>query len=66
MPVAVPVMVKEYVPGRVRLLVLTVRVDVPEPFTEVGLKLALVREGKPDTLNCTFEAKPPEAATDTV
>ena len=46
----VPLMVNTKVPRGVLDLVLTVIVDVPLPFTDAGLKLAVVREGKPLTL----------------
>ena len=39
---------------------LTVRVEVPEPVTELGLKFALVRFGSPLTLKLTMPLKPPE------
>jgi len=32
---------------------------VPEPLTEVGLKLAVAPLGKPDTLKPTLEVNPP-------
>jgi len=33
-------------------------VEVPEPVTEVGLKLALALDGRPDALKLTVPAKP--------
>jgi len=38
---------------------LTVRVELPEPFTEVGLKLAVAPVGTPVTLKLTLELNPP-------
>jgi hypothetical protein len=48
------------------VLVLTVKVDVPWPVTEPGLKLALELDGNPRTLNVTVPLKPLIAATVTV
>jgi hypothetical protein len=45
------------------VLVLTERVEEPEPVTEVGLKLALAPAGKPLTLKFTTPVKPPDAVT---
>ena len=58
------VMVKVLVPVVVRLLVLTVRVEMPPFGTETGfgLKLAVEREGNPETLSETEPVKPPEGA----
>ena len=44
----------------------TVRVDVPEPATDVGLKVAVVDDGKPPTLKVTLPVKPPDPVTVTV
>ena len=57
----VAVMVKVLVPEGVRLVVPTVRVEVPplDTATGFGLKLALEREGSPDTLSETEPVKPP-------
>lgn len=62
----VPVITKEYVPVRVLLRVDTVRVEVPDPGTELGEKLPVVREGRPLTLKLTVELNPPEAVTCTL
>jgi hypothetical protein len=59
-------MVNGKLPLGVLLLVVTVIVEVPLPVTEDGLKLALVREGKPVTLKLTVPAKPFTACTVTV
>lgn len=59
----VPVMVMVEVP--VGALPETVRVksEVPEPVTEVGLKLPVTPEGRPDADSVTAESNPPEAVT---
>jgi hypothetical protein len=44
-------------------VVLTVKVDVPEPLMEVGLKLAIAPLGKPLTLKLTDPVKPFTADT---
>jgi hypothetical protein len=62
----VPEMTREYVPVRVLLRVDTVRVEAPEPVTELGEKLPVVREGRPLTLKLTVELNPPEAVTCTL
>ena len=62
----VPLMVNTKVPRGVLDLVLTVIVDVPLPFTDAGLKLAVVREGKPLTLKLTVPEKPFTGVTVTV
>src|SRR5579863_4425117 len=62
----VPVIVSVLVPVGVFLAVDTVIVDVPEPVTELGLKLAFEREGSPLTLRLTTPLNPPETATVTV
>lgn len=54
----VPLILKEKVPVEVEELVFIVTVVVPEPVTEVGLKLALELEGNPRTLNVTCPWKP--------
>ena len=38
------------------------RVDVPEPTTDDGLKLAFIFLGSPDTLRATVPEKPAEPA----
>jgi hypothetical protein len=53
-------------PTGVLEIVVTVRVDVPEAVTEVGLKLETAPGGKPVTLNPTLPLKPPDAVTVTV
>jgi hypothetical protein len=47
-------------------LVFTVRVDVPLPVTDAGLKFELVRAGKPLTLKLTVPEKPFTDVTVTV
>ena len=54
----VPVIVNVEAPFGVFLEVFTVSVDEPLPFTDVGLNVALVREGSPVTLNVTVPLKP--------
>ena len=55
-----------YVPLVVRRPVLTVRVVEPEVFTDDGLKLALVRFGRPLTWKVTMPLNAPEGVTVTV
>jgi hypothetical protein len=43
--------------------VVTVMVEVPEPETVVGLKLAVAPAGRPLTLKPMLELKPPSDAT---
>lgn len=45
-------------PAGVELAVVTVSVEEPEPLREVGLKLALVPEGKPLALNARVPVNP--------
>ena len=45
------------------MLVVTVRVDVPEPLTEVGLKLPEALVGSPLTLKVTVPVNPPDGVT---
>ena len=59
-------MVKTEVPVGAFLPAVTVIVEEPEPTTDVGLKLALVREGNPATLKLTVPLKPFTAVTVTV
>lgn len=59
----VPVMVRVNIPLGVDLLVLTVRVDVPEPVTEVGLNVPVARRGSPLTLKLTVPVNPFKAFT---
>lgn len=41
-----------------RLVTLMVRVEVPEPATDVGLKVAVAPRGSPETLKLTVPVKP--------
>ena len=43
--------------------VVTVRVDVPEPFTEAGLKVPFAPLGRPETVRATDELNPPWAVS---
>jgi hypothetical protein len=43
--------------------VVTVIVELPEPLTEVGLKLALAPDGRPDALKLTVPLNPLNAVT---
>jgi hypothetical protein len=47
-----------YIPAGVVVAVETVSVELPEPATDVGLKLAVARVGKPLTLKFTVLVKP--------
>jgi hypothetical protein len=47
----------------VELEVETLSVELPEPLTELGLKLAVAPVGKPLTLNATGPVNPPTAVT---
>ena len=51
------------VPVGVFRLVEMVNVDVPEPVTDDGLKLAFERDGSPLTLKLTAPLNPPEPVT---
>jgi hypothetical protein len=62
----VPVIVNWEVPVDVLLFVVTVSVELPEPVTEVGLKLAPVRVGNPETLKPTVPVNPPVGVMVTV
>lgn len=53
-----PVMVTVEVPAGVEALVDTVRVEVPEPVMEDGLKVATAEEGNPLAASDTFPLKP--------
>jgi hypothetical protein len=57
----VPVIVSVNVP--VLFPALTVIVELPDVFTDVGLKLALAPPVNPLTLNVTVPAKPPDGVT---
>jgi hypothetical protein len=59
-----PVMVSVNVP--LGLPAVTVIVVVPDPVTEVGLKLALAPPGNPATLKVTAPANPSNGVTVTV
>lgn len=54
----VPLIVNTKLPVGVRWRVVMVSVEVPEPVTDVGLNVPVVRVGKPLTLNVTFPLKP--------
>jgi hypothetical protein len=54
------------VPTGVLADVVTVRVEEPDPFTEVGTKDDVAPEGKPLTDKFTVPEKPFKAPTDTV
>ena len=54
-----PLIVKVKVPVGALLPGVTVSVDIPEPVTVAGLKLALVRFGNPETLKLTVPENPP-------
>lgn len=62
-PLPVAVIVNEKVPTGEFLLVEMVSVEFPEPVTDEGLNVPLVREGKPLTLNVAAEEKDPIATT---
>jgi len=68
LPPPVPVMVTVEVPAAADEVAVSVRVEEPEPgaATDVGLKLALTPEGRPDADKDTAELKPPEIVVDTV
>jgi hypothetical protein len=55
----VPVIVSVYVPASDELDVVMVRVEEPEPVTDVGLKLPVAPDGKPVTPRLTVPLKPP-------
>jgi hypothetical protein len=59
----VPVIVSVYVPGGVEALVVTDMVEVPEPVTELGLKLALAPAGSPVAVRPTTPVNPPDPVT---
>ena len=54
----VPVMVIGYVPAAVELDVVTVTVEVPDPLTEAGLKLAVAPVGNPPAVSATLPLNP--------
>jgi hypothetical protein len=47
----------------VLLLVLTVKVDEPDPVIEAGLKEAVAPVGSPPALNATVPENPPDGLT---
>jgi hypothetical protein len=59
----VPVIVRVEVPAAAELLVVMVSVDVPEPLTEAGLRVAVTPAGAPLTPNATAPLKPLIALT---
>ena len=59
-------MVNVSVPVGVFLFVATVRVEVPEPLTDVGLNVPLARRGSPLMLKLTLPVNPFKAVTVTV
>ena len=61
-----PVIVSVRFPTVALLATLTVSVEVPEPVTEAGLKLALTRDPNPLTLRLTVPVNPFTAVMVTV
>ena len=62
----VPAMVSVRLPVVALVPTWIVRVEVPDPATEVGLKLAVTREPNPVTLRLTVPANPLFSVTVTV
>jgi hypothetical protein len=62
----VPVIVRVNVPVGVELSVVMVKVEFPDPGTELGEKLAVVLLGNPLALRATLPVKPFSAPTVTV
>ena len=62
-PPLVPLSVRVLVLAGVLVAVDTVSVEEPDPVNDVGLKLALVPEGRPETVNVTLPLKPSSAFT---
>jgi len=62
----VPVMVSVYVPVGVVVAVVTASVEVPDPFTVVGLNVPVASVGNPLTLSATAPLKPFDADIDGV
>jgi hypothetical protein len=58
-----PVMVIAWVPVGAFLATVRVKSDVPEPVTEVGLKLPVTPVGMPVAESATAELNPPVAVT---
>ena len=66
-PPPVPVIVSGWLPAVVLVLVVMLRVLVPEPLgNELGVNVALAPEGSPVALKFTVLAKPPDAVTVTM
>lgn len=61
-----PRTVKIYVPGAVEAATARLRVELPAPFTLVGLNVPLTPAGSPLTLRATFPVKPLREPTLTV
>ncbi len=61
-----PVMVSVEVAAGVEFAVAMLSVELPEPVTEVGLKLALAPVGSPIALRATLPLKPFCGVTETV
>lgn len=59
----VPVTVSVKAPAGVDVEVVTDRVELPEPATEVGLKAPVAPPGNPLTLKLTAPVKPPDGVT---
>jgi hypothetical protein len=59
----VPLMVMTWVPVGALLETVRVKSDVPEPVTEVGLKLPVTPVGMPVAESATAESNPPVAVT---
>jgi hypothetical protein len=59
----VPVMVSVKVPDVVAAVVVTDKLDEPEPVTDVGLNTALAPAGKPLTVKPTLPVNPPDPVT---
>lgn len=65
-PPPLPVIVRVRVPFCPFFIVLTVNTDVPEPSSDAGLKVAVVREGSPVTVRFTGPENAAPAVTVTV
>jgi hypothetical protein len=59
----VPLIVSVYVPAGVEALVDTVKVELPEPATDVGLNVGVAPVGRPLALNATLPVNPAIADT---
>ena len=62
-PPLVPVMVIAWVPVGALLATVRVKSDVPDPVTDVGLKLPVTPAGMPVADSATAELNPPVAVT---